>query len=31
METAPDWTFHCLNLHHMNAGMMGAAAYVNAA
>lgn len=26
-----NWAFHCHHLYHMNAGMMGAIAYVNAA
>ncbi len=26
-----NWAFHCHHLYHMNAGMMGAVAYVNAA
>jgi len=26
-----NWAFHCHHLYHMNAGMMGSIAYVNAA
>lgn len=30
-DNAGNWAFHCHHLYHMNAGMMGAVAYVNAA
>jgi len=30
-DNAGNWAFHCHHVYHMNAGMMGAVAYVNAA